>query len=171
MFQLHRLVQYVGGEYVSALYPAYSIPRARREDFPLNSDEDDLLSQARTWTYQPFSPEGRDWSATQFFGTLLYVNVCLPDNVLDPIDPRLEFSSLKCGRHCYMRTRDVRMWRTDSSYLMRPPHFSGRQMGSSYTLSWPFHEPYVYGSARTVSLQMLGPLVTEYSRRCKRGFP
>ena len=113
MFQLRHLVQCAGEEHGSASYPAYSISGTQREDFPLNSYEDNLLSQVGTWAYQSLSVEVRGWSATQFLSMLLYVNVCLPDNVLDPVDPRLEFSTLEYGRHRGMWTREAETWSTN----------------------------------------------------------
>ena len=56
---------------------------------------------------------------------LAYVNIRLPNNVLDSVDPRFEFSTLEYG-HCRgMRTRGVGTWSTNfSRYAVRPPHFS-----------------------------------------------
>ena len=52
------------------------------------------------------------------------VNICLPDNVLDPVDPRLDFSTLEYGHRRGMWTREAEMWSTNFTYCpMRPPHF------------------------------------------------
>ena len=52
----------------------------------------------RTWTHQSFSLENCGGSATQFLGVFPYINVCLAYNVLDLVDPWLEFSIFEYGR-------------------------------------------------------------------------
>ena len=51
-----------------------------------------------TRTYQSFSLKNCGGSATQFLVVFPYINVCLACNVLDLVDPWLEFSIFEYGR-------------------------------------------------------------------------
>ena len=83
--------------------------QAQKEESPTKGNQLPRYGTG-TWTYQSFLPENCGGSATQFLGTFPYIHECLTYNVLDLVDPWLEFTVFEYGHEvvCRCQGRGVR---------------------------------------------------------------